>query len=437
VKILSKLFIVITSIALAFSTTACGTGSQKSSGHVVQLVYWNMWTSTWETLVGKLVDQFNAAHPNIHVTMLSVPSNADTKLLTAIASGDPPDVFTEWNPTLGEYAQRDAILPLDQFMVGKYSGLKDWLYPIVNKYGSYNGKLYGLGMSMNTFMLFYNKEMFQQAGLDPNKPPKTIAQLDADQSKLWKIDSQGTIHRIGFYPSWYEVWAPTWNVKMYQGGKYDMNNSNALKLMDWLNWYGKQYPATQVNAFTSNFGNATAGDPFVGGEEAFQINGMWELPTITQYAPHLKYGVTPLPAPPGGQNNSTWVNGNFNIIPKFSKHPKEAFEFIAWMAGYDNQQWAAKSLPLGGWIPASPKIAELPAYQQFLDGNPYRKEFAAIMNSPGDDITPITPAQQFYETKLGDAASSVLEQKKSPAQALSGAQKEVQDEYSTDMKSPY
>ena len=97
--------------------TAFAAARTPSSSKVVNITYWNMWSGIYTTWIDNYVSEFNASHPGIHVTALSIPSTTgDEKLLTSIAAGDPPSVFTEWNPVIGTYAQDKAIQPLDQYL---------------------------------------------------------------------------------------------------------------------------------------------------------------------------------------------------------------------------------------------------------------------------------------------------------------------------------
>jgi multiple sugar transport system substrate-binding protein len=409
------------------NSRAASSSGTRSNASVVHLTYWNMWSGIWEPIVKKMVADFMRTHPNIQVTTLSVPGqNAATeqKLLTAIAAGKPPDVFTEWNPMVAAFAAKHAVLDLGQFMTGKYAGLKHWFYPVAAEWGTYQGKMYAMPWTMNSFMLYYNKTMMKQAGLNPDKPPTTIAQLDAQQARMWKINAKKQVEQIGFYPNWFDVWTPTWNAatSLLKDGKYDMTGPNAVKLMNWIASY-KRYPYAQANAFIKGVtsGNGAA-DVFTVGKQAFEISGMWIIPTIQQFNPTLQYGVVPLPYPPGGNKNATWVNGNYNEILAGSHHPKEAFEFIAWLSGYDNAAWAARSYPAGGWIPNSPTITDQAAYQKFLNANPLRRPFVNIMLNPRDGITPVTAAEMLYETTLTNEVTAVLEGKETPMDALKHTQ---------------
>src|SRR6202041_2229800 len=185
----------------AASTTSTSTGSSTgSTSGVVNITWQTMWSGNTLTLLSQMVNEFNSTHPNIHVTESNIPSSTgDAKLLSEIAAGDPPDVFTEWNPVLGEYAGDGSIQSMSPYLTGTYAGLEKWLYPIALQGGEYKGALYALPMSMNSWALYYNKSMLKAAGI--SAPPTTLAQLNADSAKEWKV-SGNKIDQIGFYPSY-------------------------------------------------------------------------------------------------------------------------------------------------------------------------------------------------------------------------------------------
>ncbi len=95
------------------STASSSSSASASTGTVANITWQTMWSGNTLTLLNQMVTEFNSTHPNIHVTESNIPSaTGDAKLLSEIAAGDPPDVFTEWNPVLGEYAA-DGIDPAD------------------------------------------------------------------------------------------------------------------------------------------------------------------------------------------------------------------------------------------------------------------------------------------------------------------------------------
>jgi len=400
-----------------------GTSSQSSSG-VVSITWQTMWSGNTLTLLNQMISAFEASHPDIHVTESNIPSaTGDAKLLSEIAAGDPPDVFTEWNPVLGEYAADGSIRPFTPYLTGSYAGLEKWLYPIALQGGEYNGALYALPMSMNSWALYYNKSMLKAAGIA--SPPTTLAQLYADQAKEWKF-SGSKLEQIGFYPNYqegFEYFGSFFGAVNCFGstGKYSFENCpGALTEANFFSQYA-QYPYASVAAMETAFGEVAGGDDdaFVAGKEGFDMDGPWEgaqnIP-VTNPSMASNFGVVPFPNTVGGP--STFGQGNYNIIPKGSAHPQQAFEFISWLAGYQNEAFNAQMDPKGGWMPASPTVIQQPAYQAWLKANPWLNVFVQQMSSPYSVTPKLTQAESEFETAEATATEDIAEHTKTPQQAL-------------------
>jgi len=95
---------LVGTVALGAGGTSAGAASSTARSSVVNLTWWTMWSGSTLQLLNTMVTQFNKTHPGIHVTETNIPSDATTstaKLLSTIAAGDPPDIFTEWWPEIG------------------------------------------------------------------------------------------------------------------------------------------------------------------------------------------------------------------------------------------------------------------------------------------------------------------------------------------------
>jgi multiple sugar transport system substrate-binding protein len=405
-----------------------GTGSASGgSGGVVNITWQTMWSGATLSLLSQMVSEFNSTHPNIHVTESNIPSSTgDAKLLSEIAAGDPPDVFTEWNPVLGQYAADGSIQSLQPYLTGTYAGLEKWLYPIALQGGQYDSTLYALPMSMNSWALYYNKSILKAAGIA--SPPTTLAQLYADQAKEWKL-AGGKLSQIGFYPDYisggsgFEQFASFFGAVncLNSSGQYDLENCAGAKTQaNWLAQYDK-YPYSLVDAMSTAYGNVAGGsdDPFVAGKEGFEIDGPWEgaqsIPA-TNPAMASNFGVVAFPGTVGGP--STFGQGNYNIVPKGSAHPQQAFEFIAWLAGYNNETFNSTIDPKGGWMPTSPTVIQQPAYQVWLKANPWLNVFVEQMSSPYSQTPALTKTESEFQIAEASASEGIGEHSMTPQQAL-------------------
>ena len=405
------------------STGTASSGSGNSSG-VVDITWQTMWSGSTLPLLQQMVSAFNASHPGIHVTESNIPSaTGDAKLQSEIAAGDPPDVFTEWNPVLGQYAANSEVQSLAPYLTGKYASLESWLYPIALQGGEYNGTLYALPMGMNSWALYYNKSMLKAAGIA--SPPTTLAQLYADQAKEWKI-SGSKVEQIGFYPL-YEQGMEYFD--SFFGGVNCFGSSGSYALAtcpgakaeaQFLASYDK-YPYTDISALESAYGTVAGGttDVFAAGKEGFFMSGPWEgaenIP-VTDSAMSGNFGVVAFPGTVGGP--STFGQGNFNIVPKGAAHPQQAFEFMAWLAGFGNETFASTMDPKGGWMPTSPSIAAQPAYKAWLTANPWLNVFIEQMSSPLSQTPKLTATESEFETAEATASEAIAEKTDTWQQAL-------------------
>jgi multiple sugar transport system substrate-binding protein len=409
---------------VAASQTQAATAHKSSS--VVHLTWWTMWSGSTLKTLNQLTAQFNKTHPGIQVTEQNIPSDATTstaKLLSAIAAGDPPDIFTEWWPEIGSFAARGDIDPVNAYLTGAYSKFEKWEYPVAVQGGTYNKQLFAVPMSLNSWALYYNKSVLAKAGI--NSPPTNLSQLDADQAKLWSTNGS-QVSQIGFYPDtnengfqFYTTYFGATNC-ITPSGKYDFENcAGAKKEMNWIAGYDK-YSYTNVMALQTALGQVAGGqtDIWTAGKAGFVLSGPWEGTNVPSENSSLegKFGVESFPAASGGA--STIGQGNFNIIPKGSKHPQQAFEFEAWLAGFQNANYMAKIDTTGGWVPGGPSVTKVPAYKKWISGNPWLKSFLPQMTSKSTVAPVLTAKQSQLFAAENTATSNVLEKLMTPAQAL-------------------
>ena len=409
---------------VAASETQAATAHKSSS--VVHLTWWTMWSGSTLKTLDQMVAQFNKTHPGIQVTETNIPSDATTstaKLLSAIAAGDPPDIFTEWWPEIGSFAARGDIDPMNAYLNGAYAKFEKWEYPVAVQGGTYNKQLYAVPMSLNSWALYYNKSVLAKAGI--NSPPKSLAQLNADQAKLWQTNGS-QISQIGFYPDtnengfqFYTTYFGATNC-ITKSGKYDFENcAGAKREMNWIASYDK-YSYSNVMALQTALGQVAGGqtDIWTAGKSGFVLSGPWEGTNVPAQNPSLqgKFGVESFPAASGGA--STIGQGNFNIIPKGSKHPQQAFEFIAWLAGYHTESYMGKIDPTGGWVPAGPSVTKVAPYKKWIGSNPWLKAFLPQMTSKATVAPVLTARQSQLFAAENTATANVLQKLMTPEQAL-------------------
>jgi multiple sugar transport system substrate-binding protein len=425
VALITVPLLLLASACSGVSPTTANNANNKAG--VTQVLWWSAYSGALVPILAEQVKVFNETHPNIHVTNVQVPNGlgnaAEQKFLSAVAGGDPPDIWTSSNPVIGTYALSGAIQPLTKYITGQYAGLQKWMYPLAWSGGVYNNVVYGLPESMNSFGLFYNTSLLKQAGI--TSPPTTLAELDADAAKTWKF-SGNRVEQVGFFPD------PTQpqQYTSYFGanldltnGKYDLaNNPRLLAMMNWYQSYSK-YPYGALLAFQATVGSGTGAgiSAFQAGKQAFQLYNAYTGVVMPQVNPDMvgKFGAETFPIVPGGPTiPSTFVNGNYDFIPKGSKNASAAFTFLAWLSGWGNTEENAKVMSQVGWLGASPAITNSSVYQTYLKGAPFAQPMVAAFPSPANVSVENTPAQAEMYTALIAATQNVVTNKMTPLQAL-------------------
>ena len=174
----------------------------------LQITYWEKWTGFEGEAIRRVVDRFNAKQDRIRVNLVTM-SQIDRKALVAIAGGDPPDLVGLWSAGLSQFAEKRALMPLEPFM--EKAGMpRDAFLDVFLEQNTYRGTLYGLPTTPASTALHYNKRLFREAGLDPDRPPRTLAELDAMAAKLTRYDAQGRLVQVGFTPSEPGWWHWSW-----------------------------------------------------------------------------------------------------------------------------------------------------------------------------------------------------------------------------------
>lgn len=341
----------------------------------VRLTFWHGWAVEHERVaMEKAVKLFNDAHPNLKVE--AIPGKTNEQILAAISAGNPPDVGTVWNTqTLAQWAAQGALTDLEELV--KATGFDESaLYPVAAQMSKYKGRWYGLPIEMNARAVYYNKGLFRAAGLDPEKPPKTLEEMFQMAEKLTKVDASGNVTQLGFSGRW----ADEAIVLMYGGRWWDpgtgqptANDPNNVAGWTLLGNYHRKFGAAKVNTFNSQKGDNPLGSLFLAGKVAMRLDGDWVTVFLPRFAPNIEWGLFPLPPAAAKPElaHTTPIDGAIYVVPTGVKRSKEAWEFVRWMATSKEvscllqKEWAnASALPAVG---KDEKCLPTKEFKGFLD----------------------------------------------------------------------
>jgi multiple sugar transport system substrate-binding protein len=400
------------------------TQAPAASGDVVTLNFWHGFNAHEVEFLAKIIDKYWApTHPNIKIVSTGNKSNDD--ILTAMSGGDSPDVaMSGSSEAVTLWASQGAIIDLTPAVEPVKGQLESEQVPAGLQWVMYNGKYYGLPFVNYNWGLFYNKDLFKEAGLDPNSPPKTLDELKAYAQKLTKVDSSGNITQLGWMPI-SDPWRAM-NFLLNSGGAfYDpktsaptFNSANNVAAFQWDIDLAKVYGLDKVIAFTTGF---TQGDnPFQLGKVAMYIDGCWNPEFFKLNAPKLNYGVAAIPYSDPKYANASNLGTNPLVIPVASKHQKEAMEFALFLAM--NKDIAREF---------SAEISNIPQIKSELSTfttNPETKFFADLSTSPNSVAWAPVPYSQKYIDEMTSAIGDMYNKGAAPQEALDAAQKIVEQD---------
>jgi multiple sugar transport system substrate-binding protein len=414
-SLLSFCLIFILSIPLAGCSNSQSTAG--SSG-VTTVTFWNSATGIGKTALDAAIKEFNNEHPHIKVVSTYVASNesSDNKLLTAVAGGNPPDITEFDRFKVASWAKQGSLTDLSDY--AKKDGVsKSQYYPFAWDEASYKGKIYAMPIDTDSRLLYYNKDEFKKAGLDPNNPPKTIEQLEQDAQKL-TIKQNGHIKQLGFAPwlsqGWLYTWGWAFGGEFYNSstGKVTANDPKIVQALQWEQDWANKYNAKTITSFANSTG-ANAEDPFVTGQIAMKVDVTGAVQGIQMYKPNLNYGVAPIPTPTG-TNSQTWSGGFSLVIPKGAKNADAAWKFAKFMGSPKGQKILASKE--GG-------LSVIKSVNQEIYTKPPMKIFADLLDSSHN--RPAIAEGQLLWNDLDNAVSLAINNKGTPKQILDNVTKDV------------
>src|SRR5712691_7687898 len=381
--------------------SAVDTGSSTSHAPLT-ISIWGDWTGRELRQFNSIFKGFTAKYPWIHVD--SVGGVADPKILAAINSGTPPDVVLSFTlDSVGQFCASGAWQDLNPYI--QQSGFDVSQFPAsVEAYTSFAGSRCAFPFLTDAYGLYYNTDMFKNAGI--TDPPKTLTELEADAKKLTVFNSDGSIKVAGFVPwqGYYENSAANW-ANIFGAKWYSPDGKSSVVASDpqwkaYFNWehdfiasvYGGgnfSTGADLLNRFVAGAGNEFSGaQDFGTGRVAMNLDGEWRTAFIKQFTPDLPYATAPMPLPDDqvSQYGRGQIGGTIIGIPKGSPHPAEAWLLVSWMAT-DTPTLVfmannVRNVPTTLDSLASPSLDVTPQFQTFLnifkDPNSHYKEPSAI-----------------------------------------------------------
>ena len=400
-----RLALLIAALAVAAVLVAGAADSDRSQAPAdrEEVVFWHFWGGADREVVDRVVERFNAQQQQYYVRAVAMPgNNLDLKLFLAVTGGDPPDLINQDDPIMADWAARDALTPIDQVASAEeLERLGQWLFPSALELGIYRGRTFAVCNGLDIRALYYNETLLAEHGL---APPTTLAELDAIAETL-AAPGAAAYERFGYLPDPRRLWA--WGT-VFAGDFYDeagaqvtVADPKIVAALRWMADYRRRYGPDQVAAFRQGDQSLPGKTfPLLARRYAIVMDGQWRVRDIRAWQrarqsaglPYDRFGVAPLPPPPGGRTDAGWANGNFFLIPRGAPQAAGAWEFIKFWIGFEGHAAsAAETCIEGGWIPVAAEVVNEPKFQAYLAEEPLFAEFVRLAGSPNQVPTPITP----------------------------------------------
>lgn len=360
-------------------------GQGGYTGPAVALQFWNGFTGGDGAYMKKLVEQFNKEHENISVTMQVIQwGEYYTKLPAAVNSGKGPEVAIMHVDSVATNAARKVIQPLDD--VAKALELSETDFaPIPWKAGIYEDKRFAIPLDVHPLGMFYNKDVMEKAGLDPDNPPQDMNSY---------MDALDKLKAKGIAGHWASPFAFTGGLSLqslisqYGGSMFNddateavYNSDEAVKAFTWWQDLIKQGYSPAKMAQDADF------IALQNGQTAFNWNGIWSINTLKEKT-DLQWGVAKIPNI--GGKPAAWAGSHQFVLPTQKNEDANKAQasrvFLNWIS-QQSIEWAA-----GGQVPARNSVRESNEFKEMKE--------QAVLAEQIDDLVFLPPVPG-----IGDAGA--------------------------------
>lgn len=329
----------------------------SAGGAVTELTMWGSWGGDQVGQLEKQLEGFNASQDKYHVTYM-VQDSMEQKLLTAIASNEVPDIVLWDRFNTGVYAPKGALAPIDDYIAKDNIDMSQFYAPAVDEMTA-DGIVYGIPLTVDTRVLFYNKDMLAQAGVDPASITDWNSLRDAavkltkwDGGKL--VQSGFSLKDVGLFNNWIGQAGGKMIDDSVNPPVAAFNTEAGLTVLEYWNQLLNEDKVYQLG-FEDGFG----GDGFKAGKVALAFNGPWTLESYKEAG--LNFGV--IGQPEGYHGEKSAMMGGFGlVIPNGSKNPDAAWEFIKWWTMQPEN--GVEFCKISGNLPANINAAKDPYFTE-------------------------------------------------------------------------
>jgi multiple sugar transport system substrate-binding protein len=387
---------------------SCG----KKDGTKVKLTFWQFWTNPEvKPAINELIQKFEKENPQIKVEVTDLTwADGHEKIVVSFGSNSAPDVLELGSDWIPEFSSQGVLQDITSEAEKIEANYLMW------EPATYYTRIFGFPWLVDTRVLFYNKELMEKAGLNPEFPPKTWQEFLEACQKINQLKpraygfgaNSAERHRLykKFLPFF---WGNGGKVLNAEGSECLVNSKEGIEALEF---YKKLVQAGTIE------NQRMLDEAFMQGKIGFLISGGWFLKDIKKNSPQLSFGAALIPKPAENKGiSSSFAGGEFLVINKKTKNLEQAKKFVEFMIKAEN------SLKLCQAIGSSFPSAKAALFDSFYQNNEHLKVFQEQLNfavSP-----PPHPKWVYVEETIERAVEEVMYDKKSPKQALDFAKTKI------------
>lgn len=429
-------------VAAATVLVACGGGNTDEEaeggttgggedGEVVELEFWSFWGGgPRRETIEAIIEDYNNSQDEVQVTHVYQPwGDIWTKSLAAVTAGNPPNIVVQDINTVRQRADAQQATNIQEYIDQEDEDMSSRFYPQLWDTVIYEDEAYGLPFNTDTQVLFYNKDLLEEAGLDPETPPATWAELEEYARQLDQPNGDNW-DRYGFYPLW-NLGADVWALNADGGtswfdedGNVAINTPEKVAALEWILEAQDHYGADNINAHQAEFGSGVS-DPFLSELIAIRGQNINYYNELRENAPDdFNFGVAPLPEYEEGSGHWSWGGGFVLEIPYGAEHPEESYEFMEYLTSTEVQErFGLNSFDIMANQEANQNLVTHPD----LDEEGQMIYELADQNLENTVITPVPLTAPDFIPLVNGQIDEALLGNKTAQEALDDAQASVED----------
>ncbi|HEX7459508.1 MAG TPA: ABC transporter substrate-binding protein [Acidimicrobiales bacterium] len=401
----------------------------KASSKPTRVTLWHSMSYNNQTTLQKLTDAFNSSQGDVHVNLVNQNSYTDTLTLftAALSSGGLPDLVQMETVNLQLMIDSRSVVPAQKAIDAAHYDLSDFLPSTIN-YFKVQGTQWAMPFNISTNVLYYDQNAFRKAGLDPAKPPTTMAELKVACQQVVSSRTATYGMSLKLDTSYFEQWVTLADALMVneQNGR----SGRATKVVfdgavgtSLFEWYAdmlgsKLAQPTSATTYDNLLGIANGIAPICL-ETSAALGTIQSILSGGQYA-NVKLGVAQTPSTTDKRNGVFPGGAGLYMVSKSSPAQQDgAWQYITYLDGPAQQaQWAVGT----GYIPIRKSATALPAITQLWATQPeFEVSYQQLAESPqnvataGADYGPQAQVEQAINSALtsistGTSARSAMSQ---------------------------